>query len=192
MYLTTLRQLLSLFSKIIRMLWDGINITGIVVTYLTVNPLNYVWKNWNLTQDIHSPTEFLTKDPPARRVETWMLGSALRLQFLLRLSWKIKTQLSRLMTQYCGVKNRFFIQYANLCILFCTIVLNYPIRSTVSEFGYDTLWDMDEYNRGSVPYLSVPRYKYIENKIIEHALRVFWHNHVIFGRAIQISVRKTH
>jgi len=52
-------------------------------------------------------------------------------------------------------------------------VLNYPIRSTVSEFGYDTLWDMDEYNRGSVPYLSVPRYKYIENKIIEHALRVF-------------------
>jgi len=45
LYLTTLRQLLSLFSKIIRMLWDGINITGIVVTYLTVNPLNYVWKN---------------------------------------------------------------------------------------------------------------------------------------------------
>jgi hypothetical protein len=98
--LMTLRKLLSLFSKIIRMLWDGVNITGIVVAYLTVSPLNYVWKNWSLTQDIHSPTEFLTKDPPPR-VETWMLGSDLRLEFLLRLSWKIKTQLSKLITQYC-------------------------------------------------------------------------------------------
>ena len=112
LYLTTLCKLLSLFSKIVRILWYGINITGIVVAYLTVSPLNYVWENWSLTQDMHSPTEFLTKDP---RVKTWVLGSALRLQFLLRLSWKMKTQLSGLTTQYYRVQNLIFIQYIFFC-----------------------------------------------------------------------------
>lgn len=45
LYLTTLRQVLSLFSKITMMLWGGINIRGTVVAILTVSPFNYVWKN---------------------------------------------------------------------------------------------------------------------------------------------------
>jgi len=66
------------------------------------------------------------------------------------------------------------IKYVNLYILFCTILLNYPLRSTMSEYGYATLWDMGQNNGGSVPYMSVLIYKYIENKIIENTLRVFF------------------
>jgi hypothetical protein len=137
------------------MLWGGINIAGIVVAYLTVSPLHYVWKTEASRRIFILRTP---SPPPPLWVETLMLGSALRLQFLLRLSWKIKTQLSRLITQYYRVRTRFFIRYVNLYILFCTIMLNYPLRSTMLEFRYATLWDVGEYIRGSVPYLSVPRY----------------------------------